>query len=104
MNNEASQPSAVLIVLFLILLFPIAGLWMRLYWRVIDPAARKVLGRMLGVEINLGEQSIWQINMESVDSMNWRNLFVRPLQMIFLMLGGLVPLLLAVVIVIAALG
>jgi hypothetical protein len=103
-NGESNNPNVFLIVIFLILLFPIAGLWMRLYWRVIDPAVRKLLGRLLGVEVNLGEQSIWQINLEPVDSMNWRNLFVRPLQMIFLMLGGLIPLLLAVVIVIAVLG
>lgn len=104
MNSESGDPNVFLIALFLILLFPIAGLWMRLYWQVIDPVARKLLGRILGAEIHLGEQSIWQINLESVDSMNWRNLFVRPLQMIFLMLGGMVPLLLAVVIVIAVVG
>lgn len=71
--------------------FLVGALWMRFFWRVLDPWSRKAVGRTLGVHIHLGESNIWQINQEPVDSTNWRNIFVRPVQMILLMMGGLVP-------------
>lgn len=86
------------LVLGVVIFFLIGALWMRLFWRVLDPWSRKALGRVLGVHIHLGETSIWQINQEPVDSTNWRNIIVRPAQMILLMTGGLVPFVVTVAI------
>lgn len=94
MDNGATLLTAVGILL-------IVGLiWMALFIRVIDPWLRRLLGRLLGVSIHLGEQNLWQINDEGVDDINWRNLFVRPLQMIAWLAAILIP----VVVTIALIG
>lgn len=90
-----------LLIIGALLLLIIGGAWMTLYWRVIDPWLRKLLGRALRVTIYLGEQNIWQINDESVDTLNWRNLFVRPLQIIALMTMGLLPLVIVIIILVS---
>lgn len=79
------------------------GAWMALYWRILDPFLRRVLGRALGVQIYLGEQNIWQINDDSVDSVDWRNLLVRPIQIISLMMGALIPLVVTIIVLVALL-
>jgi len=78
--------------------------WMTIYWRTVDPLLRKWLGKVLGVNIHLGEQNIWQINDGGVDDVNWRNLFVRPLQIVALMTAGLIPLVLVVAIMVKIFG
>lgn len=86
-----------------VVLFLTGGAWMAVYWRVLDPWLRRVLGRLLGVEIHLGEQNIWQINDDSVDSVDWRNLLVRPIQIISLMMGALIPLVVTIIVLVALL-
>lgn len=78
--------------------------WMTFYWRVVDPWLRKLLGKALGVTIRMGEQNIWQINDGGVDDVNWRNLFVRPLQIVALMAAGLVPLVVVVAVMVRVFG
>ncbi|MBL8163022.1 MAG: hypothetical protein JNJ61_13640 [Anaerolineae bacterium] len=90
-----------LLIIGAVLLLIIGAAWMTLYWRVIDPWLRKLLGRALRVNIYLGEQNIWQINDESVDTLNWRNLFVRPLQIVSLMTMGLLPLVIVIIILVS---
>jgi hypothetical protein len=92
------------LILGVLIFFGIGALWMIFYWRVLDPWARRILGQALGVHINLGQSSIWQINQESVDSTNWRNLIVRPVQMLLLMMGGLVPFVATLVVIGALMG
>jgi len=86
-----------------VVLFITGGLWMALYWRILDPFLRRTLGRALGVQIYLGEQNIWQINDDSVDSVDWRNLLVRPIQIISLMMGALIPLVVTIIVLVALL-
>jgi hypothetical protein len=90
-----------LLIIGAVLLLIIGAAWMTLYWRIIDPWLRKLLGRALRVNIYLGEQNIWQINDESVDTLNWRNLFVRPLQIVSLMTMGLLPLVIVIIILVS---
>ncbi|MBZ0280135.1 MAG: hypothetical protein K8L97_05310 [Anaerolineae bacterium] len=86
------------------LMLVIGVFWMGVYWRIVDPLLRKLLGKLLGVKIHMGEQNIWQINDGGVDDVNWRNLFVRPLQIVALMTAGLIPLVVVVVIMVKVFG
>jgi|GEM_PF-2739257 hypothetical protein len=86
-----------------VVLFLTGGAWMALYWRILDPRLRQLLGRLLGVQIYLGEQNIWQINDDSVDSVDWRNMLVRPIQIISLMMGALIPLVVTIIVLVALL-
>ncbi|NWG15178.1 MAG: hypothetical protein HXY41_00950 [Chloroflexi bacterium] len=84
-----------------VILLAVGAVTMRIYWQVVDPWLRRSLGRLLGCTIYLGEQNIWQINEESVDSLNPRNLIVRPAQILSLMTAALVPLLVTVAVLMA---
>ena len=96
--------SAAPLLIGLVLFFIIGALWMRFFWKVLDPWMRKVLGRILKTNIHLGEQSIWQMNLESEDSLNWRNIFIRPIQMVAWMSAGLIPLFITLVIILKVFG
>jgi hypothetical protein len=94
------QPTiSPVVVLGLLLALSFTIVWIGLYWRVMDPLVRRLLGKLLGITINLGEQRIWQINQEPVDSLNWRNIFVRPAQMLAMMFVLLVPMVMIITIV-----
>lgn len=87
-----------------VLFLMIGALWMTFFWRVLDPVLRRGLGKLLGVSIHRGEQHIWQINDEPLESTNWRNIFVRPIQMIAMMSAGLIPLVITLIIVLKMFG
>ena len=70
----------------------IGGGWMFIYWRVIDPLLRRLVGRMVGATINRGEQFIWVVNQESEDSISWRAAIIRPIQMASMFAAGMVAL------------
>jgi hypothetical protein len=72
--------------------FLVGGAWMLLYWRVLDPLLRRVVGRMVGATINRGEQFIWVANEESEDSISWRAAVIRPIQMTSIFAAGMVAL------------
>ncbi len=95
MNDSAS-----ILLVGAALLLIIGGIWLRLYFRYIDPWLRRVLGRALGVTIHLGEENIWQINDDPVDSLNARNVLVRPLQIVALLFAAMLPLLVTMAILI----
>ena len=80
--------------------FLIGGGWMLLYWRVIDPLLRRVVGRMVGATINRGEQFIWIANQESEDSISWRAAVIRPIQMVSMFAAGMVALVIGLVVTI----
>ncbi|HEX2906597.1 MAG TPA: hypothetical protein VHO69_07050 [Phototrophicaceae bacterium] len=80
--------------------FIVGALWMRIYFRFIEPALRCGLGRLLGVTIYLGEENIWQINDESVDSLNPRNVIIRPLQVVALLFAAMLPLVVTMVVLV----
>lgn len=70
----------------------VGGGWMMLYWRVVDPFLRRIIGRLVGANINTGDQHIWVANQESEDSVSWRAAIIRPIQMLSMMLAGIVAL------------
>src|SRR5262245_50366986 len=95
-----SESASVLLVGAALLLV-IGGIWLRLYFRFVEPWLRRVLGRVLGVTIYMSEEKIWQINDEPVDSTNPRNMLVRPAQMVALLFAALVPLIVTMIILVA---
>lgn len=72
------------LIIMAITFLTVGGLWMALYWRVLEPALRRVFGKMIGATVNRGEQGIWVVNNEPEDSLNWRTALIRPLQMLCL--------------------
>jgi hypothetical protein len=78
--------------------FLIGGGWMLFYWRVVDPLLRRLLGRLLGADINRGEQQIWVVKNESEDSISWRAAIIRPVQMLCMMGAGVFALLIGLVV------
>lgn len=93
-----------LLLIGAVLMLVFGAFWMTLFWRVIDPWLRRVLGRLLRVNIHLGQQNIWQMELESEDSTNWRNILIRPIQMLALMTAGLIPLVATVIVLVAISG
>ena len=96
MNDSAS-----ILLVGVALLLVIGALWLRLYFRFVDPWLRRIIGRVLGVTIYLGEENIWQINDDPVDSLNPRNVLVRPLQIVALLFAAMLPLILTMAILVA---
>jgi hypothetical protein len=86
------------------LLLVIGAVWLRLYFRFVDPWLRRLLGRALGVTIYLGEENIWQINDDPVDSLKPQNLLVRPLQIVALLFAAMLPLITTMAILIGMSG
>ena len=78
--------------------FLIGGGWMLLYWRVVDPLLRRVLGRLIRADISRGDQHIWVANQESEDSLSWRAAIIRPIQMLSMMSAGMFALLIGLVV------
>lgn len=93
-----------LLIIGAALLLVIGGVWLRLYFRYVDPWLRRVLGRALGVTIRLGEENIWQINDDPVDSLKPPNLLVRPLQIVALLFAAMLPLIVTMAILITIAG
>ncbi|MBI5668618.1 MAG: hypothetical protein HZC41_11485 [Chloroflexi bacterium] len=96
--------SASILLVGAVLLLVIGGVWLRLYFRYVDPWLRRVLGRALGVTIRMGEENIWQINDEPVDSLKPHNLLVRPLQIVSLLFAAILPLVVTMAILIGMSG
>lgn len=78
----------------------IGGAWMMFYWRIVDPFLRRILGWMMGVTINRGDQQIWVADEEAEDSMSWRAVIIRPMQMISMFAAGLIALTIGLVIIV----
>ena len=78
----------------------IGGGWMWLYWRVLDPFLRRVLGRIVGATINRGDQQIWIADQESEDSISWRAAIIRPVQMISMFAAGMFALIIGLAVII----
>ena len=98
-----NDSSSILLVGAALLLI-IGGIWLRLYFRFVDPWLRRLIGRALGVTITLGEENIWQINDDPVDSLKPHNLMVRPLQIVSLLFAAMLPLLVTMAILIGMSG
>lgn len=93
--------SANILLVGAALLLVIGGIWLRLYFRYVDPWLRRRLGQALGVTIHLSEENIWQINDEPVDSLNVRNVLVRPLQIVALLFAAMLPLIVTMAILVS---
>lgn len=93
--------SASILLIGAALLLIIGGIWLRLYFRFVDPWLRRVIGRALGVSITLGEENIWQINDDPVDSLKPHNLLVRPLQIVALLFAAMLPLIVTMALLVA---
>ena len=78
----------------------VGGLWMTFYWRVLEPALRRLFGRLIGAAVNRGEQGIWVVNNEPEDSLSWRTMLIRPLQMVCLLGAMMVVLVFTLVVAI----
>ena len=81
-------PLVIMVVTFL----TAGGLWMTLYWRIVEPALRRLIGKLIGAAVNRGEQGIWVVGNEPEDSLNWRTALIRPLQMVCLFAAMMVAL------------
>ena len=76
----------------------LGGGWLTLYWRVIDPWLRRVVGRMVRATINRGDQNIWVANMESEESDSWRAFIIRPIQVVSIFMAAMIALMIGLVV------
>ncbi|MEZ4669899.1 MAG: hypothetical protein R3E39_18495 [Anaerolineae bacterium] len=76
----------------------VGGLWMLLYWRFVEPAVRRGIGTLIGAAVLRGDQGIWVVQDEAEDSLNWRTMLIRPLQMVCLFGSMMVALVFALAI------
>jgi hypothetical protein len=89
----------LLIIIGLLLFIAFGGGWLRLYWYTIDPWLRRRLGAAMGVTIHRDQSSNWVIEGPHMES--WRGCLLAPLNMVVLLIGGMLPLLVMIIVIIS---
>ena len=83
MNPNVTTITIHPLIIMALTFLTVGGAWMLVYWRVLEPALRRGIGKLIGAPVLRGEQGIWVVQNEAEDSLNWRTMLIRPLQMVF---------------------